>query len=140
MQQVQAENISKAKKKDLFDSFANECNMSVTNTNMVNRAQKQRTIREEVAYYLTCLNDVRANSEATVSFNEFWYKNEKKMPLLASLVRKYSFIPASSVASESAFSVAGYVNRKELSNLSSRNLTYSMLLRDFSKIKSLNSN
>ena len=128
--------MNKAKKKSLFDAFADECKMSKINTNN-SRAQKTRTIREEVAFYLTCLNDSRTRGDAENKFSEFWLKNGKNIPLLASLVRKYSFIPASSVASESAFSVAGYVNRKERSSLSSDNLTYSMLLRDYNKIKCL---
>ena len=99
--------------------------------------QKTRTIKEEIAFYINCLNDLRDAGVGEIKFSEFWYKNEKNMPLLATLVRKYCFIPATSVASESAFSVAGYVNRKERSSLSSDNLTYSMLLRDYSKIKCL---
>ena len=49
--------------------------------------------------------------------------------MLASLVRKYLIIPASSVSSESAFSVANFIQRKERSTLSSKALKKSIILK-----------
>ena len=60
----------------------------------------------------------------------FWCEHSKDMPMLAILARKYLAISASSVPSESAFSVANYVLRKNRLALSSRNLKYTMFLKD----------
>jgi hypothetical protein len=49
---------------------------------------------------------------------------------LARLVRHYCIMPMTSVASESAFSMAGYIQRKHRSSLSATTLRYSMLLRN----------
>ena len=49
--------------------------------------------------------------------------------MLASAVRKYCIIPASSVAVESAFSEANFIQRKERSSLSSKNLRYTLVLK-----------
>jgi hypothetical protein len=46
-------------------------------------------------------------------------------------------IQASSVASESAFSIANYIQRKERSSLSAENLRYSIFLREMAKIEKL---
>ncbi|CAF1233944.1 unnamed protein product [Rotaria magnacalcarata] len=64
------------------------------------------------------------------SFQEFWSSYEMELPRLAALVRAYNIRPASSVASESLFSIAGYVQRKQRSSLASNTLRYSMVLRD----------
>ncbi|CAF3481334.1 unnamed protein product [Rotaria socialis] len=42
----------------------------------------------------------------------------------------YFFIPATSVASKSAFSTASYLLRKQQSRLTPNNLSYSMFLKD----------
>ena len=67
----------------------------------------------------------------------YWRDHERKLPKLSSLVRKYGMIQASSVASESAFSIANYIQRKERSSLSAKNLRYSIFLRDMPKIDKL---
>ncbi|CAF3336675.1 unnamed protein product [Rotaria socialis] len=63
-------------------------------------------------------------------FQEFWSSYEMKRPRLAALVRAYNIRSVSSVASESLFSIAGYVQRKRRSSLASNTLYYSMVLRD----------
>ena len=82
---------------------------------------KTLTIKEEIGSY--------SSSKKDLDFSSFWLAKSNELPLLASFVRKYCAIPASSVASESAFSIANYVQRKERSSLSSKNLRYSMILR-----------
>ena len=52
------------------------------------------------------------------------------MPLLSKLVRNYCITHASSVPSDSAFSMANYIQRKQRSSLSSKQLRYQMLLKD----------
>jgi hypothetical protein len=51
-------------------------------------------------------------------------------PLLATIARKYLSIFSSSVPSESAFSTSSYVLRKNRLALSSKNIKYTMFLKD----------
>ena len=90
------------------------------------------TIREEISKFNLLVK------ENNFEIEEFWKKNISIMPKLASLVKKYLIIPGSSVASESAFSIANFIQRKERSSLSSKNLRYSILLRENEKIKTIN--
>jgi len=63
-------------------------------------------------------------------FSKYWQSYSGQLPILAVFVQHYSIIPASSVSSEAAFSIANYYQRKERSNLSSKSLRYSMILRE----------
>jgi hypothetical protein len=68
-------------------------------------------------------------------FEEFWKKNQ--CSLLINFVKKYSIIPATSVAVESAFSEANFVQRKERSGLSAKALMFSMCLKSYYKFGNL---
>jgi hypothetical protein len=84
---------------------------------------KKLTIREEINYYkLNCC-------QKKVSLEEYWHNKASHLPMLASLVREYCAIPATSVASESAFSIANFIQRKERSGLSEETLRSSIILR-----------
>ena len=89
---------------------------------------KAFSIRQEMAFYTTNIK----NAEPTIEF--FWKKYGKQLPLLASLVRTYCIIPATSVPCESSFSIANWLQRKERSALSSTFLKYSMILREKFKL------
>ena len=56
---------------------------------------------------------------------------------MVSVVRAFNIIPASSIASESLFSIAGYVKRKHRSFLASNTLRYTMILRDHDIVNGL---
>jgi hypothetical protein len=51
------------------------------------------------------------------------------------MVRYYGVIPATSVPSESAFSVAGYINRKERSSMAPATLKRSMFVKSYLQLK-----
>jgi hypothetical protein len=68
----------------------------------------------------------------------FWRINQDLLPMLSFLVRRFCIIPASSVPSESASSVANFIQRKERSALSASQLRYSIMLRDEAKVINLN--
>ena len=70
------------------------------------------------------------------SFKRYW-STRKDSPLLASIVRATSITPATSVPSESAFSIANYLQSKERSSLSAANLRMTMLLRDKNTVDKL---
>jgi hypothetical protein len=60
----------------------------------------------------------------------FWQQNKHLLPNLASLARKYLATPATSIASESAFSKSAYYGRKERANLQGDTLAQSVFLKD----------
>ena len=110
---------------NIFDQI---CGLSSPNTDV---SPKTFTIKEELAYYLSTKNE--SSSDICV----YWREKAHKLPMLSSLVKKYCIISASSVPSESAFSIANYVERKERSSLSAETLKYSMMLREKIKIENL---
>ena len=64
------------------------------------------------------------------TFDSFWQENGKGLPKLAGIARKYLSICATSVPSESAFSVSNYILRKNRLSLTSKNVMYTMFLKD----------
>ncbi len=80
-------------------------------------------LNQEIALYIS-------SSNCSLEFSEFWKKNEPKLPILAAFVKRYCLIPASSVPSEAAFSMANYIQRKERSALLSKMLRISMVMKD----------
>ena len=93
--------------------FASSCGFTVENENF--SSKKGYTLKQELAYYLTSRQD------NPLDISSYWRNNSSKLPLLASWVRKYFIIQATSVASESICSIANYVGR---------NLRFSMILRE----------
>ena len=63
------------------------------------------------------------------SFQDFWVKHRASFPRLVYLVHRYFIIPATSVASESAFSISGYIARKQRLSLSSKTLRHLLVLK-----------
>jgi hypothetical protein len=77
------------------------------------RAKKDKhTLKQELAYYLTSRQDIV----------RYFIILEKQFQ-------------ATSDVSESIFSIANYVGRKERASLSSRNLRFSMILREEPKFE-----
>ncbi|CAF4788840.1 unnamed protein product, partial [Rotaria sp. Silwood2] len=72
-------------------------------------------------------------------FQEYWNKIQHYLPILTRMVRHFCIMPITSVASESAFSMAGCIQRKQRSSLSATTLRYSMLLRNL-EVHHINSN
>ena len=82
-----------------------------------------KAIKDELNYYK---KEISINK---LDFSNFWKKHSTSLPLSASNVRKFCIIPASSVASESSFSEANLIQRKERSSLSSKNLSFSIVIK-----------
>jgi len=61
---------------------------------------------------------------------KFWEQHQSELKFLSKLAFDYLVTPATSVASESAFSTASYLLRKQRSRLTPTNLSYSMFLKD----------
>ena len=75
------------------------------------------------------LNIYLSTCDQANDFSKYWQIFSKKLPILTAFVKRLSIASASSVPSESAFSIANYIQRKERSALSSKQLRYSMILR-----------
>ena len=124
-QQFEPNIVRDQKKINYIDSFASKYALSASKVNLTQPDDKR--IQTELQYYK---KDVADNE---LSFSIFWKKNCSKFPQLASAVRRYFIIPASSVAAESAFSEANFIQRKERSSLSSKNLRYSLILKSVTR-------
>jgi hypothetical protein len=61
---------------------------------------------------------------------EFWQHNQSELKCLSQIAYDHLITPATSVPSESAFSTASYLLRKQRSRLTPNNLCYSMFLKD----------
>jgi hypothetical protein len=68
-------------------------------------------------------------NKANQTFSQFWCANRLSFPRLVPLVYRYCIIPATSVSSESAFSIAGFIARKQRASLSSRALRHLLVLK-----------
>ena len=67
------------------------------------------------------------------TFSQYWNSNKDRLPILSSFVRHYNIMCATSIDCESAFSIAGFIHRKNRSSLAPSALRYSMVLRDQNK-------
>ena len=106
---------------NLFN-FAGFSNNTMSNT-------KKLTYNDELIAYLA--------SEKTKSFKALWNEHKNEWPILADYKRKLNIMTATSVPSESSFSIAGYAERKQRSRLSAKNLKYSMVVRDKDTLEKL---
>lgn len=75
--------------------------------------------------------------DADFDFQQFWGNHHHQVPILADTCVSVSIAPLTSVSSESSFSVAGHVNRKERSRLDPETLTLTMLLKGKKKVVEL---
>ena len=87
------------------------------------------------------IDDIRNYRAAVTKFNLkhkpnefsatiFWKTYGQNFPELGKLTRKLLCAPATSVPSESAFSVSAYLGRKERARLTEENLASSVFLKD----------
>jgi hypothetical protein len=123
-------NPSQQRINDPLDLFLAKCGVSTDASLTITNPIRQRSAKEELAFFLDRVQGYE-------SFEEFWNTYQYDLPSMAALVRAYSIRSASSVASESLFSIAGYVQRKQRSSLAANTLRYSMALRDRSVLASL---
>ena len=82
----------------LLDKFASSYGLVV---NEQKGSSKNKTINDELNLYA-----IARQGAGYSDFGEFWKKNQIKLPFLANAVRKYCCISATSVPSESRFSIA----------------------------------
>ncbi|CAM4807921.1 unnamed protein product, partial [Rotaria magnacalcarata] len=115
-------------KENNIDSLFSLCGIAVSSV-PTSSIQKTWSINEEIGFYISSVN-----TDKQLMFASFWFNQEKRLPLMSSVVRRINIIPASSVPCESTFSVAGYIRRKERCSLSPQAIRYSMVLKDRHKL------
>jgi len=69
-------------------------------------------------------------STSSIRGKKFWTLNNQVLPRLCDLVLKINIIMSTSCAAESAFSIAGYIDRKSRARLSSKTLRFSILSKE----------
>ena len=110
-----------SKNTTMLKKFLTKCGVN-SNVDAV-ELNRSLTIQQELARMVSLSKE---NQECCL----FWQQHHGSMPLLAVQARKYLAISATSVPSESAFSISSYVLRKNRLSLTSKNLKYSMFLKD----------
>lgn len=105
----------------VIKNFLNKCGVGSGAAQTAPR--RMPTIEQELAKLSSIPKDEYA-------FDTFWQEHGKGLPKLAAMARKYLSICATSVPSESAFSVSNYVLRKNRLSLTSKNVMFSMFLKD----------
>lgn len=105
----------------VMNNFLNKCGMGSSTIQI--GFKRILTIEQELSKLSSIPKD-------NYEFDSFWQDHGKKLPLLTMIARKYLSIPSSSVPSEAAFSTTNYMVRKNRLGLSSKNITYSMFLKD----------
>ena len=88
---------------------------------------KKAEIEKEMHNYL-CIDTTPGKSEKSGNPLNWWRDNEKYFPLLAQMARKYLCVPATSVPSERAFSIAGHVVNEKRSCLLPENVNILVFL------------
>ena len=106
-----------------LDEFYRVCGISLPSNVSTISINKQLSFKEELCHYMSTAGSYS-------SFSLYWCQHEPVLPQLSKFVKRFCCIPATSVPSEAAFSVAGHIQRKSRASLSSTALRYLMILRN----------
>ena len=118
-------NLPKQSKLLMINQFRMLCRSSSTDTETEPKQEtkaKELTLKQEFSLYIS-------TSTSCKDFQTYWNENKNRLPILASYARRYNCVPATSTPSECAFSIAGYIDRKQRASLSTTTLRYLMLLK-----------
>lgn len=115
-----AMSIDRSDHASIIKNFLSKCGVTIETNNMPSNSL---TIEQELAK----LSTLPKNGHDHTSF---WRLHKESMPILANLARKYLAISASSVPCESMFSISNHVLRKNRLALTSKNIRYTMFLKD----------
>jgi hypothetical protein len=94
------------------------------------------SIAQEISTYRSLASkeyhDITENGSKNKEYDTmaFWRLHQHELGYLSQLSRQFLCSPATSVPSESAFSTASFLGRKESARLSPANLCFSMFLKD----------
>ena len=106
-----------------LNDFLRMCEMPMPSKSATASVKKHLSFKEEICHYM-------ATARTIPHFSDYWNHHRTLLPQMVQFVQRYNGIPATSVPSESAFSIAGHIQRKSRSALSSTSLRYLMVLRE----------
>jgi hypothetical protein len=92
------------------------------------KKNKALSLNEELVSYSSSIK-IDTNGKK-LNFDTFWRNESNSYPRIAKFACYANVTTATSVPSESSFSVAGHILRKERSRLSPKNLKYTIILKD----------
>lgn len=121
------------RKPTAFENFMAACGEDddVIETDSIKDKSKRISINEELKFYKLAVQEFNLAVEpSTSSAVQFWKLNKDRFPLLSYLAKIHLTACATSVPSESAFSISAYVARKERARLSGQNLAFTVFLKD----------
>ncbi|CAM4822508.1 unnamed protein product [Rotaria magnacalcarata] len=122
-------NASEHSNKSAIDMF-NESVGELTHEKQ-RHANKKSTITDEFNNYRKLATQFNLKHRPdTSSSTIFWKTYEKSFSILERLAKKMLSLPATSVPSESCFSITAYIGRKERTRLTGKNLSSSVFLKD----------
>ncbi|CAF3607092.1 unnamed protein product [Rotaria socialis] len=121
------QNSTTSQEKSTLDEFFRMCEMPSASNITTNSIKKQLSFKEELCHYMS-------TAGSSSKFSEYWCQHELLLPQLSQFVKRYNCISATSVPSESAFSIGVYLRRKARSSLSPTALRYPMILREQANI------
>jgi hypothetical protein len=105
----------------IIRNFLHKCGLITTSSSILSNTMV--TIEQKIAKLSLIPKDKH-------EFTSFGQVNGREMPKLAVIARKYLCVCGTNVPSELAFSVSNYVLRKNRLALSSKNVIYTMFLKD----------
>ena len=130
----------KDKATSLLNFFLDTLSSDDANQNKKSSTSISKQITDEMKRYRKLAMQFMSLSSENHNPLEFWKQNQEGLPYLTPLAKKYLSTPATSVKSESAFSISGYYGRKQRAQLSSANLSFSVFLKDKLKNETFQTN
>ena len=107
----------------LTDKLKEMVGMSITA-----RPARSLSVEDELVLFIQAVQAFKG------AFSSFWLQFRGRFGRLYRIALRVNIIPATSVASESIFSIAGYITRKQRSSLSSKSLRQLMVLKESHKL------
>ncbi|CAF0917002.1 unnamed protein product [Adineta steineri] len=95
------------------------------------RTTRPPSIDDEIVLF------IQAIQAFSGSFSTFWLQYRGRFTRLYRVALRVNIIPATSVPSETIFSIAGFISRKQRSSLSSTSLRHLMVLKESHKLEQL---
>jgi hypothetical protein len=95
------------------------------------KTSKSLTIEEELVLFTQAIHSFKGD------FASFWLQNRERFTRLYRVAQRVNIVAATSVASESVFSIAGFVARKQRTSLSSKSLRHLMVLKESHRLDAL---
>ena len=98
---------------------------------MSTKPSRPLTIDEELVLFSQSIQSFNGD------FSSFWINHRARFSRLYRIAQRINIIAATSVPSESIFSIAGFIARKQRTSLSSSSLRYLMVLKESNRLDGL---